>query len=114
MTIAYMVYVKESHDDSCIILCVCHILHFFLFQLLSSEAVQRLTNVRQKAEVELKHFNELEEPVPEPFSQKVQQIDVLQASIQVCVTSNYMLVSFQHCSNSVHDAVLNKVSYVIH
>ena len=51
--------------------------------MLSTEALQRLSSIKQKAEAELSHFQEMQEPVPEPFSEKVQQIDVLQNSIQV-------------------------------
>ncbi|XP_076463745.1 nesprin-1-like isoform X2 [Babylonia areolata] len=51
----------------------------------SSEAVQKLSSIRSKAEVELSHFQQLGEEVPQPFTEKVQQIDVLHVSIQEAI-----------------------------
>ncbi|KAL8590281.1 hypothetical protein ACOMHN_006397 [Nucella lapillus] len=52
---------------------------------LSSEAVHKLNSIKGKAEIELSHFQELGEPVPEPFTGKVQQITLLQTSIQEAI-----------------------------
>nr|KAG5692776.1 hypothetical protein BaRGS_009392 [Batillaria attramentaria] len=52
---------------------------------LSGEAMERLSNIKEKASVELAHFQELEEPVPEAFSEKLQQINALEQSIQEAI-----------------------------
>ena len=67
--------------------------------MVSSEALQKLSNIKQKAEVELSHFQRLQEPVPELFSEKVHQIEVLQNSIQVLGREGGFLLDAQHPVN---------------
>lgn len=66
----------RSHGTSLPAICI-------VFQIMSGEAEMRISLIKAKATEELTRFQNLQEPVPEALSEKLQQIDALNQSIQV-------------------------------
>lgn len=50
---------------------------------MSNQALQMIAAMKDKVKVEQIHFESLQDPVPQEFSEKLQQIEDLEQSIQV-------------------------------
>ena len=53
-------------------------------QALSRDALDKLDTVKMKANLEKTHYQDMEEPVPDQFTEKLEQINTLEDSIKVC------------------------------
>ena len=60
-------------------------LYVTIFQALARDALDKLDTIKMKAEVEKTHFKNMDEPVPDQLTEKLEQIDNLEDSIKVSI-----------------------------
>ena len=54
-------------------------------QLTVSEAIAQITEVKDKASTQCRHFENIQQPLPEDLSEKLEQIKNLEESIEVAL-----------------------------
>ncbi|KAH3846251.1 hypothetical protein DPMN_088550 [Dreissena polymorpha] len=61
-------------------------------QALSRDALDKLDTIKMKADVERRHYEHMEEPVPDLLTEKLEQIHSLEESIKVIEFYLFILV----------------------
>ena len=56
---------------------------YLVLQSLARDALDKLDTMKMKAEVEKGHYDNMEEPIPDQLTEKLQQITTLEDSIKV-------------------------------
>lgn len=60
---------------------------FIILQTLARDALDKLDTIKMKAEVEKSHYKNMDEPIPDQLTEKLEQIETLEDSIKVCNSS---------------------------
>ena len=59
--------------------------HLYILKALSRDALDKLDTVKMKASIEKTHYQDMEEPIPDQISEKLEQINNLEDTIKVCL-----------------------------
>ena len=59
--------------------------HMYILKALSRDALDKLDTVKMKASIEKTHYQDMEEPIPDQISEKLEQINNLEDTIKVCI-----------------------------
>ena len=65
---------------------ICNETYVYVSQALSRDALDKLDTVKMKASIEKTHYQDMEEPIPDQLSEKLEQINNLEDTIKVCIS----------------------------